>query len=260
MKLFDTHAHIGLIHEDQMEQLLIIQLAKRKDVAHIVSICNSLHDFEQVYDNLRTASGVYHAVGVSPSEVTNPGLNWEQKLHTFAKYDRVVAIGETGLDYYRNFGDKNSQVELFIRQLDIARSLDMPVIIHNREAGRDILDILKTRLSEKGGIFHCYSEDWFYASEALDLPMYFSFAGNITYKNVRHLHETIANLPLDRILIESESPFMVPAAYKGKRNKPAYLVETAQAVADIKQLSLEETAEALYQNSLRAFHISETDQ
>ncbi|MGI6433367.1 MAG: TatD family hydrolase [Sphaerochaetaceae bacterium] len=259
MKLFDTHAHIGLIHEDQMEQLLIIQLAKRKSVAHIVSICNSLHDFEQVYNNLRTATDVYHAVGVSPSEVTNPGLNWENRLLSFAKYERIVAIGETGLDYYRNYGDKNSQVELFIHQLDIARNLKLPVIIHNREAGRDILDILKTRLGEQGGIFHCYSEDWLFAMEALDLPMFFSFAGNITYKNVRHLHETIFNLPLDRILIESESPFMVPANYKGKRNKPAYLVETAQAVADIKGLSLEETAAAMFDNSLRAFHLNTED-
>ena len=257
MQLFDTHAHIGLIHEDQMEQLLIVQLAKRKSVTHIVSICNSLHDFEQVYENLRTATGVYHAVGVSPSEVANPGLNWEHKLQAFAKWERVVALGEIGLDYYRNFGDKNSQVELFIRQLDMARTLQLPVIIHNREAGRDILDILKTRLGEQGGIFHCYSEDWLFAMEALELPMFFSFAGNITYKNVRHLHETIANLPLDRILIESESPFMVPSTYKGKRNKPAYLVETAQAVADIKEISLEEAAEALYANSLRAFHLPE---
>ncbi|MFA5570450.1 MAG: TatD family hydrolase [Sphaerochaetaceae bacterium] len=255
MKLFDTHAHIGLIHEDQMEQLLIIQLARRKHVAHIVSICNSLHDFEEVYNNLKTASNVYHAVGVSPSEVVNPGLNWESRLQEFATLDRIVAIGEMGLDYYRNYGDKNSQVELFIRQLDIARSLELPVIIHNREAGRDILDILKTRLGEKGGIFHCYSEDWEFAHEALDLPMYFSFAGNITYKNVKHLHQTIEHLPLDRILIESESPFMVPAKYKGKRNKPAYLVETAQAVADLKGLSLEETAAALFENSLRAFHL-----
>ena len=257
MKLFDTHAHIGLIHEDQMEQLLIVQLAKRKSVKHILSICNSLHDFEVVYNNLKTASGVYHAVGVSPSEVTNPGLNWEQRLINFTKLERVVAVGEIGLDYYRNYGDKNSQVELFIRQLDIARSLKLPVVIHNREAGRDILDILKSRIGDDGGIFHCYSEDWHFALEALDLPMFFSFAGNITYRNVRHLHDTIANLPLDRILIESESPFMVPAAYKGKRNKPAYLVETAQAVADIKGLTLEETAEALYANSLRAFHLPE---
>ena len=257
MQLFDTHAHIGLIHEDQMEQLLIIQLAKRKSVTHIVSICNSIVDFERVYENLKTASNVYHAVGVSPSEVSNPGINWVHKIQTLAKLDRVIAIGEIGLDYYRNYGDKNSQVELFIRQLDLARSLQRPVVIHNREAGKDILAILKDRLSDQGGILHCYSEDYAYALEAMELPLYFSFAGNITYKNVKHLHETIARLPLDRILIESESPFMVPSAYKGKRNKPAYLVETAQAVADIRGIPLEEAADALYQNSLRAFHLPE---
>jgi TatD DNase family protein len=146
---------------------------------------------------------------------------------------------------------------LFINQLDIARTLQMPVVIHNREAGKDILDILRNRLSDAGGILHCYSEDWAYARQALELPLYFSFAGNITYKNVKHLHDTIANLPLDRILIESESPFMVPSAYKGKRNKPAYLVETAQAVADIRGISLEEASDALYRNSLCAFHLPE---
>ncbi len=257
MKLFDTHAHIGLIHEDQMEQLLIIQRAKQKGVAHLISICNSLVDFEIVYENLRTASGVYHAVGVSPSEAKNPGINWERRLQEFTGYDRVVALGETGLDYSSKYGYRNEQVELFIKQLDIARSLHLPVIIHNREAGKDILDILRTRLPEEGGIFHCYSEDWQYAKQALDLPVYFSFAGNVTYKNVRHLHDTIANLPLDRILIESEAPFMVPSLYKGKRNKPAYLEETAKAVARIKDLDVEEVAVQLYQNSLNAFHLSE---
>ncbi len=257
MKLFDTHAHLGLIHEDQMEQLLVVQMAKHKNVEHIVSICNSLGDFEQVYNNLKTATGVYHAVGVSPSEVTNPGLDWEHKILTGAKLDRVVAVGEIGLDYYRMFGDKNRQIELFLRQLDIARRLELPVIIHNREAGRDILDILRDKLPPAGGILHCYSEDWSFAREALDMPLYFSFAGNITYKNVKNLHETVMNLPLDRILIESESPFMVPAAFKGKRNKPAYLIETAKAVAELQDIPLEDATEALYQNSLRAFHLPE---
>lgn len=257
MKLFDTHAHLGLIHEDQMEQLLVVQMAKHKNVEHIVSICNSLGDFEQVYNNLKTATGVYHAVGVSPSEVTNPGLDWEHKILTGAKLDRVVAVGEIGLDYYRMFGDKNRQIELFLRQLDIARRLELSVIIHNREAGRDILDILRDKLPPAGGILHCYSEDWSFAREALDMPLYFSFAGNITYKNVKNLHETVMNLPLDRILIESESPFMVPAAFKGKRNKPAYLIETAKAVAELQDIPLEDATEALYQNSLRAFHLPE---
>jgi TatD DNase family protein len=257
MQYFDTHAHIGLIHEDQIEQLLVIQQAKRAEVAHIVSICNSLGDFFQVYENLRTASNVYHAVGVSPSEVANPGIDWEKKVFKGAELNRVVAIGEIGLDYYRKFGDKKSQIELFIRQLDIAKKLELPVIIHNREAGTDIIDILRDRLPEKGGILHCYSEDYAYAKRALDLNLYISFAGNVTYRNAKNLHETAANIPLERILIESESPFMVPSRYKGKRNKPAYLSEVAMAIADIRGAALEEIAPVLYENSLRIFGITE---
>ncbi len=257
MQFFDTHAHIGLIHEDQIEQLLIIQRAKRANVTHIVSICNSLSDFSQVYENLKTASNVYHAVGVSPSEVANPGLDWEDKVINGSKLDRVVAIGEIGLDYYRKFGDKKSQIELFIRQIDIANRLELPIIIHNRESGEDILSILSDRPVEKGGILHCYSEDWEYAKRALDMNLYISFAGNVTYRNAKNLHETAAKLPLDRILIETESPFMVPSRYKGKRNKPAYLSEVAYAIADIRQQPIEEVADALYANSLRVFNLPE---
>lgn len=257
MQYFDTHAHIGLIHEDQIEQLLIIQQAKRAEVKHLVSICNSLSDFFQVYDNLKTASNVYHAVGVSPSEVANPGIDWEQKVLKGAGFDRIVAIGEIGLDYYRKFGDKKSQIELFIHQLDIAKKLNLPVIIHNREAGVDIMDILSDRISDKGGILHCYSEDYNYAKRAIDLNLYISFAGNVTYRNAKNLHETAARIPLDRILIETESPFMVPSRYKGKRNKPAYLSEVAIAIAEIRDEPLEEIAPALYENSLRVFGLSE---
>ncbi|MGM0431502.1 MAG: TatD family hydrolase [Spirochaetota bacterium] len=257
MQFFDTHAHIGLIHEDQIEQLLIIQRAKRAGVKHIVSICNSLSDFFEVYDNLKTASDVYHAVGVSPSEVANPGLDWEGKVLKGASFNRVVAIGEIGLDYYRKFGDKKSQIELFIRQIDLANNLGKPIIIHNRDAGEDILNILQDRPVEAGGILHCYSENWEYAKRALDLNMYISFAGNVTYRNAKNLHETAAALPSDRILIETESPFMVPSKYKGKRNKPAYLPEVAYAIADIRQEPVEEVAQYLYANSLRIFQLPE---
>jgi TatD DNase family protein len=257
MQYFDTHAHIGLIHEDQIEQLLIIQQAKRAEVKHIVSICNSLADFFQIYENLKTASNVYHAVGVSPSEVANPGIDWEKKILQGAELPRVAAVGEIGLDYYRKFGDKKSQIELFIRQLDLARKLNLPVIIHNREAGSDIIDILSDRLPDRGGILHCYSEDLAYAKRALNLNLYISFAGNVTYRNAKNLHETAANIPLDRILIESESPFMVPSRYKGKRNKPAYLSEVAMAIAEIRDEPLEEVAPALYENSLRVFGLTE---
>jgi TatD DNase family protein len=257
MQLFDTHAHIGLINEDPIEQLFIVQEAKQSDVKHIMSICNSLYDFFQVYENLKTATHVYHSIGVSPSEVTNPGRDWEMKIEEGSQKDRVVALGEIGLDYYRKFGNKDSQIELFIHQLEMADQLDLPVIIHNREAGNDVLNILTDKLPSRGGILHCYSEDWEYARKALELNLYISFAGNVTYRNARNLHETAKNMPLDRMLIETESPFMVPAQYRGKRNRPSYLGATMEFIANLREEPLEEVSEIVYQNSLRFFDIKE---
>ena len=220
----------------------------------IISICNNLHDFAQVHDNLSTASHVYHSIGVSPSEVSHPGKDWERRVEEGKDLERVVAVGEIGLDYYRKFGNRDAQIELFIRQLEIAEKLALPVIIHNREAGKDVLEILTDKLPERGGVLHCYSEDWEYAQRALELNLYISFAGNVTYRNARNLHETARNMPLDRMLIESESPFMVPSNYRGKRNKPSYLPATAEFVAELREEEdPEEVVEAIYQNSLRLF-------
>jgi TatD DNase family protein len=253
MQLFDTHAHIGLITEDPIEQLMIVQQAKQEDVVGIVSISNNLRDFEQVYQNLKSESHIYHSIGVSPSEVSHPGDDWEARIIEGSQRERIVAVGEIGLDYYHKFGDRDSQIELFIRQLDLAQKLNLPVIIHNREAGSDVLEILKERIPKRGAILHCYSEDYAYAKRALELNLYISFAGNVTYRNARNLHETAKQIPLERILIESEAPFMVPAAYRGKRNKPSYLRETALFVAELREIPEEELTEALFANSLKVF-------
>jgi TatD DNase family protein len=257
MQFFDTHAHIGLIYDDPIDQLRVVQEAKQANVTRIISICNSLHDFSQVYANLKAVPGVYHAVGVSPSEVTTPGKDWIKTVEEGLKLPGVVALGETGLDYFRKFGDKRSQIELFITQLELAEHAKKPVIIHNREAGADILDILNERTPSSGAIFHCYSENAAYAKKALALPVYFSFAGNLTYRNARNLHETVLNLPLDRILVESESPFMVPAKYRGKRNMPAYTPSTVQFLADMLEMDIEKVADQLWKNSCKVFQLPE---
>lgn len=257
MRLFDTHAHIGLMHKDPIEQLLVIQQAKRAGVEHIVSICNTLNDFEIVYGNLRSSKSTYHAVGVSPTEAGNFLGSWESKVLSYGKYDRVVAIGETGLDYEKYAFSRFKQVELFLKHLEIARRLDLPVIIHNRNAHDDILDILRSKIPGKGAIFHCYSGDWASASKALDLQVWFSFAGNITFRNSKGLHQALANLPADRILIESESPFLAPFAFRGQRNRPANISETLNAVAQIRGVDPNEMAEIIYLNSLKAFGLDE---
>ncbi len=177
MRYFDTHAHIGLITEDPIDQLIIVQEARQEGVAHIVTVSNNLVDFSQLYENLKTEGQIYHSIGISPSSVVQPGDDWEAKIQDGVRKERVVAIGEIGLDYYRKFGDRDSQVELFIRQLELAEKLSLPVIIHNRDAGSDVLEILRERLPRRGGVLHCYSEDSEYARKALELNLYISFAG-----------------------------------------------------------------------------------
>jgi TatD DNase family protein len=256
MQYFDTHAHIGLIFDDPIDQLLVCQQAKQAGVTRLISICNSLIDFSQVYENLKTAEHVYHAIGVSPSEVMTPGKDWRRRIEEGVKLPRVVAIGEIGLDYHHKFGDRKSQIELFIEQLEMAAHYDLPVVIHNREAGKDVLDVLKDRLPPAGGVLHCYSEDAEYAARALDLNLFFSFAGNLTYRNARNLHDTVRVLPLDRILVESEAPFMVPAEYRGKRNKPEYLPSTVDFLAELLDIAVEDVAQATFENAERFFRLS----
>ncbi len=260
MKFFDTHAHIGLIYESPIEQLRVIQQAKQAGVTRIVSINNSLRDFKIVYNTLKAVPGIYHAVGVAPAEVMNPGKDWIHTIEDGLKLPNVIAVGETGLDYYKQFGDKRSQIELFITQLELAQKYDKPVIIHNRDAGNDVFDILTGRIPDSGAILHCYGENAAYAKKCLDagLNVYFSFAGNLTYRNARNLHETILNIPHDRILIETESPFMIPAKYKEKkRTMPAYLPATAKFMAEMLEMNLEDLSAQLWTNSCKIFKLPE---
>ena len=258
MQFFDTHAHIGLIYDDPIEQLRVIQKAKQAGVTRIVSINNSLHDFDIVYNNLKSVSGVYHACGVAPSEVVNPGKNWVERIEANLALPNVIAVGETGLDYYKQFGDKRSQIELFITQLELAQKHNLPVIIHNRDAGKDIFDVLSDRLPSAGAIFHCYSENAEYAKKCLDMNVWFSFAGNLTYRNARNLHETVMNIPVERILIETESPFMIPAEFRAqKRSMPAYLPSTARFLAELLEMDLEALSVQLWKNSCKAFNLPE---
>lgn len=258
MRLFDTHAHIGLIYDDPLEQLRVIRQAKQAGVERIISINNSLMDFEKVYPNIKSVSGIYHAVGVAPSEVNNPGSDWIGTIEKNLELPNVIAVGETGLDYYKQYGNKRSQIELFITQLEIAQAHNLPVIIHNREAGKDIYDILQERIPDSGAILHCYSEDGAYAKQCLDMNVWFSFAGNLTYRNARNLHETIMNIPVDRILLETESPFMIPTEYRErKRTMPAYITSTMKFLAEMLQMDQEELSEQIWKNSCKAFKLPE---
>jgi len=255
MRLFDTHCHLALLYQDPIEQIRVVDEAKRSNVIGLANISTNLIDFFDSYKNTKNIPNIYHTVGLSPSEVNNPGKDWESKLEEGLSMPSVVGVGEIGLDYYHKYGDRNAQIELFIRQIEIAGNLNLPVIIHNRQAGDDMKSILKSKVTS-GGIMHCFSEDTDFAKQMIDLGLYISFAGNLTYRNAKNLHKVAKDIPMENILIETDSPFLTPHGFRGKRNQPAYLVETAKFLAELKEMNIEEISEILFQNSLKAFKIT----
>ncbi len=257
VEIFDTHAHLGLIKNDAISQLIIAKEASSQNIKAIINICNNLTDFENIYNNLHHAPNVYFAIGISPSEVINTHFKWDDKVEKLATQEKVIAIGETGLD--RKFGNRDQQIEFFIRHIEIAERVRYPIIIHNRDAGKEICDILSEITISVPMILHCFSEDWEYAQKILAITqnVYFSFTGSLTYKAARKLREAASNIPIEHIIVESESPFMPPAEVNQKRNKPIYIKHTIEHLAHLKNHeSTEELADILYQNSCRAFNIT----
>jgi TatD DNase family protein len=256
MKLFDSHCHLALLYQDEVEQIRVIDEAKRNNVIGLANVSTNLPDFFSSYKNTKNIPNIFHTIGLSPSEVNNPGKDWEAKLEEGLSFPNVVGVGEIGLDYYHKYGDRNAQIEFFIKQLEIASNHNLPVIIHNRQAGDDTKNILKSKLSSAGGILHCFSEDIPFAKEMIDLGLYISFAGNLTYRNAKNLHDVAKSLPIEYLLIETDSPFLTPHTYRGKRNQPSYLIETAKFLAELRGMTVEELSEILLQNSTKALNIN----
>jgi TatD DNase family protein len=176
-------------------------------------------------------------------------LEWIQQLCT---HDKIVAIGEIGLDYYWDTSPKETQHRVFRQQIQLARKINMPIVIHNREAHHDILQILKEeKAAEVGGIMHCFSGSWETAKACLDMNFYISFGGPVTYKNAKQPKEVLALVPLDRLLLETDAPYLTPHPYRGKRNESSYVRIVAEAAAEIHGISLEEIAKITTNNAIR---------
>lgn len=178
------------------------------------------------------------------------------KLFQFAQDPKVVAIGETGLDYHYTPETKALQQSLFVQQIEIANKLNKPLIIHSRSARQDTMDMLEQNNAEKcGGVLHCFTEDWAMAKRALDIGFYISISGIITFRNAEELREVVRKVPLDRLLVETDSPYLAPIPYRGKPNQPAYVRETCEYVATLKGVSTEELARITTENVQHLFNI-----
>ncbi|HHW03538.1 MAG TPA: TatD family hydrolase [Thermoanaerobacterales bacterium] len=195
---------------------------------------------------------IYACVGVHPHEAAKIPENYLEVLYRMSKEKKVVAIGEVGLDYYYDFSDKDTQKRVFMEQLALAKELDLPVVVHDREAHQDTLKILQES-GVKKGLMHCYSGSYELVGEFMKLGFYFSFGGTITFKNAKRPKEVVSKLPLDKILLETDCPYLTPEPYRGKRNDPTKVEIIAQALAELRGISKEEVEKITTANAQRLF-------
>ncbi|OPZ93973.1 MAG: putative deoxyribonuclease YcfH [Firmicutes bacterium ADurb.Bin419] len=253
--LFDTHAHYDdeKFTEDRYE---VIENAHRSGISYIINAATDLKSCEESLAFARKYEYVYAAVGIHPHEVGDIDDITLLKLSELAKEDKVVAIGEVGLDYYYDTAPRETQRHWFAKQINLARDLMLPIIVHDRDAHQDSVDIIKSQKAcDIGGVFHCYSGSMEMAKELVDYNFYISVGGSLTFKNARKLLEVVRWIPIDRLLIETDSPYLTPEPHRGKRNDSSYVRFVAEKVAEIKQMDYEEVAEATLKNAKELFKI-----
>ena len=252
--LVDSHCHINFDPlGDEVEQ--VIQRAHEKGVNRMICVSVNLEDYPQVLDLAIRYDNVFASVGVHPNEQEgrDPGV---AELLSLAVDEHVVAIGETGLDYYRTEEKMDWQHDRFRRHIEVAKQCGKPLIIHTRDSSKDTLKLMEEEgARDAGGVMHCFVEDWDTAMRAMDLDFYISFSGIVTFKNAKELQEVAKRVPLDRMLVETDSPYLAPVPYRGKTNEPAYTRNVAEFIADLRGMELEALAAATTANCEKLFSL-----
>jgi len=257
MAFVDSHAHIDG-HRYSSDRDEVIQRAVDAGVETIVEICNGDVERGSLEEGIEIAEKhpfIFAAVGLHPHDAKLWNDEMEARLIHLARSKKVIAWGEIGLDFHYNHSEPDVQRHVFRRQLEIAGELDLPVVIHSREANRETIDILKENLHSKtrAGIFHCFSGDLEMARGAVELGFMISLAGNLTFKKAADLREVAKEVPLDRLLIETDCPFLTPEPHRGKRNEPVYVKEVARQLAEIKGMTQDEIGRQTTENFKRFY-------
>lgn len=237
----DSHCHLDKLNYDDLHTSVedVIGKAKQANVTELLSVGVTLDSFPSMMDMIAPYENVYASCGVHPLDVES-AFSLDM-LSQYASHEKVVAIGETGLDYHYKPETAALQKERFEQHVDLAVELDKPLIIHTRNARADTLEILRSGGADKcGGVIHCFTEDLAFAEAALDLGFYISISGIVTFRQATELKEVVKALPLDKLLIETDSPYLAPVPHRGKENQPAYVVEVAAYIAQLKGCSLSE--------------------
>ncbi len=256
MELVDTHTHLNdaKFDEDRAEA---VARAKAAGVARMINFGDTMESSAAVVRLAEEYEGLFAGVGIHPEGAYEMTAEDDARLAAWAAKPQVVAIGEIGLDYYweKDAEKRLLQQRVFVRQLDLARQLHLPVCIHDREAHGDTLAILKKEARGMTGVLHCFSGSWEMAQEVLRMGWYFGVDGPLTYKNAAKLPEIVQKIPTDRLLLETDAPYLAPVPTRGKRNEPAYVVHVVEKVAELRNVPLEEIAAATTRNAMRLYRI-----
>ena len=254
MNVFDTHAHLLDEQFDADREELLVSLPSA-GVTHVMEACCDEAGIDRVAALVRRVPYLFGSAGVHPHSADEWRPETADRIRTALQKERMIAVGEIGLDYHYDFSPRDVQRNCFDAQLALAAELHAPVIIHDREAHGDCMDLLRSYRGRLSGVMHCFSASYEIAKECIDLGLFIAFGGALTFKNAVNQWAIAQKLPLDRLLIETDCPYMTPVPFRGTRNDPRRILLTLRKLSELRGLDEETLAEALYGNSFRAFGI-----
>lgn len=251
--MIDTHSHINMIEGTPIES--VIQNAIENGVDKIIVPSAYPKDIDDVIKLVNRYDNVYGMLGVHPTEVKDWTDDLPDRIREYSKNPKIVAIGEIGLDYYWDKSFNDLQKEIFIKQIKLANELNLPISIHDREAHKDTFDILKEHNKNSKIVMHCFSGSVEFANECIKEGMYIALGGVVTFKNAVKMKEVAINIPLDRLLLETDAPYLTPVPFRGKENQPAYTKYVAEEIAKLRNITVDEINKATTQNTFEVFGI-----
>lgn len=249
--MIDTHSHINMIEEISLEEVL--KNAKENGVEKIILPSAYPKDIDTVFDISNRYDNVYGLLGVHPSEVKDWTDDLTDKIKEYAKSPKIVGIGEIGLDYYWDKTFNDLQKEVFIKQIKLANELNLPISIHDREAHKDTFDILREHNKNSKVIMHCFSGSTEFAKECIKEGWYLALGGVVTFKNAVKMKDVAKEIPLNRLLLETDAPYLTPVPFRGKENQPAYTKFVAEEIAQLREITFNEIDQITTQNTLTVF-------
>jgi TatD DNase family protein len=253
--MIETHAHLDSEKYDE-DRDRVIEEAFKHGIKLIINVTSDLASLDKVKALSDKYEQIYMTVGIQPHTAYEVNNDILELINTMAKEKKVVAIGEIGLDYHYNFSLPEIQRKVFRQQIRLAKKLNLPLAIHTREAFEDTINILKEeKVDNIGGVIHCFTEDLTQAKTYTDMGFYLGIGGVVTFKGAKSLQQAVENIPLNRIILETDCPYMTPAPHRGKRNEPSYIRFVAEKIADLKKIDIEEVKKETTKNATELFHI-----